>query len=195
MQITAIVMASGYSRRMGENKLLLKYKNKTFIQHTLDKVKKCNFYSKIVVARDKAIIELAESLDFKTVKNEWADKGQSEAIKLGLNNSPISDGYMFFTSDQPLLDIETIELLMDTFHKNNNSIIVPRFMGRKGSPVIFSSKFLKELIQLQGDTGGKKVINAHRESIVFVEVKRDEVLMDVDTWEDYHRLNTFHENS
>lgn len=190
MKITAIVMASGYARRMGENKLLLKYKGKTFIQHTLDKVKKCNFYSKIVVARDKAIIELAESLDFKTVKNEWADKGQSEAIKLGLNNSPVSDGYMFFTSDQPLLDIETIELLMDAFYKNNNSIIVPRFMGRKGSPVVFSSKFFKELIQLQGDTGGKKVINDHRESIIFVEVKREEVLMDVDTWEDYYMLKT-----
>lgn len=190
MKITAIVMASGYARRMGENKLLLKYKGKTFIQHTLDKVKKCNFYSKIVVARDKAIIELAESLDFKTVKNEWADKGQSEALKLGLNNSPVSDGYMFFTSDQPLLDIETIELLMDAFYKNNNSIIVPRFMGRKGSPVVFSSEFFKELIQLQGDTGGKKVINDHRESIIFVEVKREEVLMDVDTWEDYYMLKT-----
>ncbi|MFT8315341.1 MAG: molybdenum cofactor cytidylyltransferase [Clostridium sp.] len=190
MKITAIVMASGYARRMGENKLLLKYKGKTFIQHTLDKVKKCNFYSKIVVARDKAIIELAESLDFKTVKNEWADKGQSEAIKLGLNNSPVSDGYMFFTSDQPLLDIETIELLMDAFYKNSNSIIVPRFMGRKGSPVVFSSKFFKELIQLQGDTGGKKVINDHRESIIFVDVKREEVLMDVDTWEDYYMLKT-----
>lgn len=194
MKITAIIMASGYARRMGENKLLLKYKDKTFIQHTLDKVKKCNFYSKIVVARDKAIIELAESLDFKTVKNKWADKGQSEAIKLGLNNSPISNGYMFFTSDQPLLDVETIELLMDTFHKNNDSIIVPRFMERKGSPVIFPSKFLKELMQLQEDTGGKKVINAHRESIVFVEVEREEVLMDVDTWEDYYSLNRFDEN-
>ncbi|AGK95487.1 molybdenum cofactor cytidylyltransferase [Clostridium pasteurianum] len=194
MKITAIIMASGYSRRMGENKLLLKCKDKTFIQHTLDKVKKCDFYSRIIVARDKAIVELAESLDFKTVKNKRADKGQSEAIKLGLNNSPISDGYMFFTSDQPLLDIETIELLMDTFNKNNNSIIVPRFKGRKGSPVIFSSKFLKELTQLQGDTGGKKIINAHKESIIFVEVKKEEVLMDVDTWEDYYDLNRFGKN-
>lgn len=188
MNITAIIMASGYARRMGENKLLLDYKGKPFVQHTMEKVTKFNFYSRVIVARDEAIFRLAEALDFKAIKNHYADKGQSESIKLGLSNSPSSDGYMFFTADQPLLDFETIKLLADTFENNNNSIIIPRFKDRRGSPVIFPFRFVDELKELQGDTGGKHVINNHKESIVFVEVSREDVLVDVDTWEDYKHL-------
>ena len=188
MNITAIVMASGYSRRMGENKLLLTYKGKTFVQHTIEIVGKCDFYSRIIVARDENILRLAQDLSFKAIKNQYATRGQSESIKLGLNNSPVSDGYMFFTADQPLLDVETIKLLVDAFEKNKNCITIPKFRDRRGSPVIFPAKFLKELKELQGDTGGKQVINNHRDAIMFVEVNREEVLVDVDTWEEYNHL-------
>lgn len=188
MNITAIVMASGYGRRMGRNKLLLKYKNKTFIENILEKIKLCKFYSTIIIARDEKILRLAEALEFKTVNNKQPYKGQSESIKLGLNSSPSSDGYMFFTADQPLLDIETIDLLINTFNENKYSIIIPRFKERRGSPVIFPYKFLGELQKLEGDTGGKIVIDKHKDSIMFVDVKKEKVLMDIDTWEDYCNL-------
>lgn len=188
MNITAIIMASGYSKRMGKDKLFLSYKNKTFIEHIIDKVKNCNFYSSIIVAKDDKVINLAEHMGIKAVKNEQAYKGQSEAIKLGIMNSPDSDGYMFFTADQPLLDINTIQFLMNSFNKNSNCIIIPSYKGRRGSPVIFSSRFLKELKELQGDVGGKKVIDKNKNSLVFVNVKKEEVLMDIDNIEDYGKL-------
>ncbi|AJA46424.1 molybdenum hydroxylase accessory protein, YgfJ family [Clostridium pasteurianum DSM 525 = ATCC 6013] len=188
MNITAIIMASGYGRRMGRNKLLLKYKNKTFMEHILENIRKCDFYSRVIVARDEGILGLAESLGFKAIENEQAFKGQSESIKLGINNSPKSDGYMFFTADQPLLDIETIEILMKTFNENKYSIIIPKFRERRGSPVIFASRFLKELQELQGDVGGKKVIDNNKEAVVFAEITREEVLFDIDTYEDYCKL-------
>lgn len=188
MNITAIIMASGYARRMGENKLLLTYKGKTFIQHTMEIVQNCNFFSRIIVARQESVLILAKNLGFKGVKNKNSNKGQSESIKLGIDNAPISDGYMFFTVDQPLLDSETINFLLDTFQENSRSIIIPKFHERRGSPVVFPFKFLQELKELQGDTGGKQVINNHKEDIVFAEVSKGEVLIDIDTLEDYYNL-------
>ena len=49
--ISAIIMASGFSRRMGENKLLMKYNNKFLIEYTLDVISKCNFKDKLIVGR------------------------------------------------------------------------------------------------------------------------------------------------
>ena len=80
--ISAIIMASGFSKRMGENKLLMKYNNKFLIEYTLDVISKCSFNDKIIVTQYKRIKEIGEKLNFKVVINEHANKGQSESIKL-----------------------------------------------------------------------------------------------------------------
>ena len=107
--ISAIIMASGFSRRMGENKLLMKYNNKFLIQYTLDTISKCNFEDKVVVTQYEKVKEIGENLNFKVVINEHSNKGQSESIKLGIKNCKESEGYMFFVGDQPLLEGKDIE--------------------------------------------------------------------------------------
>lgn len=186
--INAIIMASGNGRRMGKDKLMLPYRYKTLVQHTIEKVMACDFYSSVIVAKDENIKDLAEAYGLRVIKNSNASFGQSESIRLGIENSPKAEGYMFFTADQPLLDIETISLLKNTFEENNESIIVPIFKGEKGSPVIFSHLFLHELKSLQGDVGGRVVINNNINKVKFVEVRDKKILFDVDTQEDYERL-------
>ena len=111
--ISAIIMASGFSSRMGENKLLMKYNNKFLIQYTLDTISKCNFEDKVVVTQYEKVKEIGENLNFKVVINEHANKGQSESIKLGIENCKVSEGYMFFVGDQPLLEGKDIEKLIE----------------------------------------------------------------------------------
>ena len=48
-KITAVVMCSGLSRRMGENKLFIPFNGKKMYQHTLDTVIKSGFYRVNVV--------------------------------------------------------------------------------------------------------------------------------------------------
>lgn len=186
--INCVIMASGYGRRMGKNKLLLPYKDKTLVEHIIEKVNYCDFYTRVIVARDERILNLAINSGLKAVKNNNANIGQSQSIKLGINNLPKADGYMFFTADQPLLDIETIKVLMNTFEKSNKSIIVPRVNNRNGSPVIFPLRLIYELKTLQGDNCGRQVINNHIEDVIFVYVRNEYLLMDVDTWEDYKKI-------
>ena len=84
--ISAIIMASGFSRRMGENKLLMKYNNKFLIEYTLDVISKCNFKDKLIVTQYEKRKEIGENLDFKVVKNKYPNRGISESIKLGIKN-------------------------------------------------------------------------------------------------------------
>lgn len=186
--INCIVMASGYGSRIGTNKLLLKYGDKKLIEHVMDKILQIDFYSRVVVAKDKEVLDIACKRGFKVVENRKSILGQSESIKLGIENSPGAKGYMFFTGDQPLLTRLTIERMMATFKKNPQSIIIPRYRDRNGSPVIFSSIFIDELKTLEGDKGGREIIKRNKENLIFVEVENEYELMDIDTWEDYEKL-------
>lgn len=186
--ISAIILASGYSRRMGANKLLLKYKGKTLVQRTIDTIQKCGFSEVIVVAREQEIIEIGNKNDIKVIKNENADKGISESIKLGVVHAEETEGYMFFTADQPFLDMDTVKGLIQKFIENPDYIIVPRCEGRRGNPVIFPHRLKEDFLQLQGDVGGKVIINKYLNKVKFLEIQDSTRLFDIDTNENYEYI-------
>ncbi len=171
---------------MGQNKLLMNYKNKPIIQHTLETINKCNLQEKILVTKYKQIETIGKKLGYKVVTNENPQKGQSESIKLGLLHSKESEGYIFFVGDQPLLKEETINKLINTFKEYKTYIIIPRYEGKNGSPVIYPSIYKEELLKLQGDKGGKQIIKTSSK-IKYIEVDK-ESLLDIDTEKDYENL-------
>jgi molybdenum cofactor cytidylyltransferase len=186
--LSAIVMASGFSSRMGTNKLLLPYKGKAMIEHILDELPGCGFGSIILAAQDKTILDMGSARGIRSVHNMRASEGQSESIRLGIVNSPECSGYAFFTGDQPYMDSSTIKYLMKAFDETGDKIIIPICKGKRGTPVIFPSRFRQELLELSGDSGGRQVINRHSEDVRFVEIGDETLLWDIDTKEDYKKL-------
>ncbi len=184
----AVIMASGFSRRMGENKLLLEYKGKTFIENTADKVLECGFDKVILVTSHKEIGKIFESRvknskKFLIIINKNPDLGLSESIKTGLKELGECDACMFFTGDQPGLTLETIKMILAKAGKNK--IIIPKYSGKNGMPTVFGSDFFDELMKLQGDSGGKQIMNSNSESIEYVEISNSLEGFDIDTREDY----------
>ena len=171
--ISAIIMASGFSRRMGENKLLMKYNNKFLIEYTLDVI-----YEKIK--------EIGENLDFKVVKNKYPNRGISESIKLGIKNCEESEGYMFFVGDQPLLDKKDIEKLINVFNEDTSFIVIPKYKNRFGNPVIYPKKYKEDILNLEGDKGGKSIIKSS-DKIKYVDVCEN-TLFDIDNIDDFYNL-------
>lgn len=184
--ITAIIMASGYSKRMGtKDKLNLKYNGKTLIEMTIDTILNCDFKEIILVAREENILELGKQKRIKVIKNENADKGISESIKLGVSNAVTSKGYMFIAADQPFLDVDIVNQLISKFNKYPDSIIIPIFEKRRGNPVIFPYELKEEFLNLNGDIGGKMIIEKHKDKLKFIEVDKGIKLFDIDTKEEY----------
>ncbi|MDY4736959.1 molybdenum cofactor cytidylyltransferase [Terrisporobacter sp.] len=182
--ITAIVMASGFSKRMGLNKLLMKYNDKFLIEHTLEKISQCDFAEKIIVTQYEEIEKLTDN--FKVVINENAHKGQSESIKLGVKSSERCDGYMFFVADQPLINQKDIEKLIRVFRENKDFIVIPKYKEKRGNPVIYPSLYKEEILRLEGDKGGKSIIKSSNK-IKYVEVEED-TLFDIDNKDDFNKL-------
>ena len=188
MNISAIVMASGMSKRMNKDKLRMIINNIQIYGFVLELISKCSFYETVVVSKDDEILDTAVKYGFKGIKNTEYFLGQSRSIVKGIESLKDTDGYMFFVADQPFLSIDTVKLLCSVFEENPEKIIVPYCNEKRGNPVIFPTSLKEKLLVLEGDSGGKSVINNNEDKVIRVNINKKEEFMDIDTIEDYENV-------
>jgi len=183
--MTAIILAAGFSKRFGGNKLLAEINGKPIIFKVVETVQKCGFEEIILVSRSSHVKELFKDSDINVVINENAAQGISTSIKCGILNAESADSFMFFVADQPFIDEKTVKALMEAYKSKKGSIIVPLYNGVNGNPVIFAGAWKTELLKLTGDIGGRAIIKAHPDEVYFVKLDNGAAGIDIDTRDDY----------
>lgn len=187
--ISGIILASGFSSRMGEDKLLITIGRTTIIQRVIHAATAADLDEIILVYRRDALKRMGDKYRIKTVKNNHAATGQSAAVKTGVRAaSKNTQAYVFMVGDQPLLDPATINLIIGHHRGNPTHIILPTYRGKRGNPVLFPSVFRKQLLQISGDKGGITVINNAADQVKQVEIGDPHIGVDVDTLEDLNRI-------
>lgn len=187
--ISGIIMASGYSRRMGTDKLLLPVEGIPAVQRVLAAICGSAVDEVILVYHDEKIREIGEALGVKTIYNPSPELGQSQSIRIGLQTaSADSDGYMFFVGDQPFISSGIINRLIAAFTSTGAPAAVPLFNGRRGNPVLFSAALKDELLDLKGDAGGRVILDRLNEGIEWVNIEDERAGLDMDTLEDYRKI-------
>jgi len=94
--------------------------------------------------------------------------------------------------DQPFVHVELLKQLISTQQEKKVAIVASTYQGVHGTPVLFHHSIFGTLQQLQGDSGAKKILDIYAENMATVVFHGGE--MDIDTIEDYARLNKL-ENS
>jgi probable selenium-dependent hydroxylase accessory protein YqeC len=184
--ITAIIMASGFSRRMNTNKLVLPVNGIPCIERVIKAVCESDVDEIVLIYQKDDVKYIAEKYGLKTIYNDKAHLGQSEAVKLGvLCSNTASKGYMFFTGDQPFINKRVINKVVDNFEAGSYRIVVPTFEGKRGNPVIFSSLLKDELLKLEGDVGGRAVMEKYSSCVKLLAIDDKRSGLDMDTKEDY----------
>lgn len=188
--ISGIILASGHSKRMGKRqKLLLNIGNKPMLERVIQAVKASEIHEIILVYSDKKVKAMAEKYDLITVFNSNSRDGQSTSIREGIMAaSPDANGYMFFVGDQPFLQVDVINKLMEAFFQRKGLIIQPLYDDQRGNPVIFDKKYKDKLLNIMGDSGGKSVIAENMENVHFVSFDNPIFGKDIDTWEVYEEF-------
>ncbi len=92
---------------------------------------------------------------------------------------------MFLTGDQPRIDAAAINVLINAWQTHKENIIIPVYGGRRGSPVVFPARFREQLLALEGDTGGRAVIEQAPEMVHCVDMPDADAGIDIDTPEEY----------
>ncbi|NWG04988.1 MAG: molybdenum cofactor cytidylyltransferase [Syntrophaceae bacterium] len=188
LNISAILLGAGESKRMGVNKLSLSWGRTTILEHGIEILLNSEAKEVVVVLSPKIRMSrnLSQNPKLKIVINPLFRRGMSSSIRRGLQAiHPNHEGILIALGDQPYLKTRTINALIRAFHLGEKGIVVPSFRGQMGHPVIFHKKYIKELFNLQGDAGGRSIIVKHPEDVRRISVKSAGVVKDIDTWQDY----------
>lgn len=196
--ISAIVLAAGESKRMGQTKQLLEWQGKTILEHVLDILLESRVGEVILVLGHEAerIRQKVPDQKIKVVINSDYKEGMSTSIQKGLMAmDQKAEGFLVVLADQPGISKETLNRLIHGFEqaRPEKSIVLPIYRGARGHPVLLGMKYKKEALRLKGDVGCRQILADHPEDLLEVEVGSDAVLSDIDTPEDYrdHREGKF----
>jgi molybdenum cofactor cytidylyltransferase len=96
---------------------------------------------------------------------------------------------MFLVGDQPFLSMATINRLMSVFNTDKSRIVVPVYGTRRGNPVIFPSSLKQDLLLLEGDQGGRALMEKLQSRISLVPIPDEKEAMDVDSAEAYENVH------
>lgn len=186
--ITGIIFASGFSRRMGEDKLLLEIDGQTIIERVIKAASSSKLDKIILVYRKKEVEEIGNKYGIETIYNENADLGQSESMKLGIRLAGETEAYMFIVGDQPFLTEQLINKLVEGYKEGELPIVIPYFYGERSMPMIISSLYKNELLNVVGDKGGRDLVRNNPHKVKRVNIKDKRVLMDLDIPEDFKNI-------
>ena len=186
--IAGIILAAGMSKRFGRPKQLLKIGGEFIINRVVDAALKSLLDSVILVlghCHAEILPVLGDRIknpNLQMVINRDYKKGMSCSLRCGvLTVQSRSAAIMFLLGDQPLLDSETINLLIEQYRLSPKEICVPLCQGRRKNPTLFSSAYYDRLLTIEGDTGARAIIEGQPENVLFVEIGRPDCFQDVDT--------------
>ncbi|MFW5794945.1 MAG: nucleotidyltransferase family protein [Bacillota bacterium] len=179
--IDGIILAGGYSSRLGKNKMSIIYQDKPVIIHTILNMKSvCNQIYVITGHYHKQIKELIRNINgIRIVYNENYNLGMFTSVLAGVEM--INNDFFLIPGDYPLVSANIYNKLL----LGSKSIRVPSFNYKLGHPIFFKKKYKSLLLNTECDN-----LKAFRNQYDYeiVDVNDSAILFDIDTIEDVNRL-------
>ncbi|MGB9628448.1 MAG: molybdenum cofactor cytidylyltransferase [Thermodesulfobacteriota bacterium] len=191
IRVSAILLGAGESKRMGVDKLSLPWGRETVLEHCFKTLLQSDIREVVVVLseRNKNFKDRFQGNKVKVVVNPNPERGMSSSIKRGIKAiDPKSQGILIALGDQPFLKTRTINALIHAFSSKKGKIVVPSYEGTKGNPVLFDRCYREELLSLEGDVGGRSIVEKFSKNVRLLRTKSKGVVRDIDTWEDYKEI-------
>jgi len=203
-EITAILLAAGESRRMGQPKMLLPWGDTTVLGQVV------NMFSAglsqrtnrpmdpdneilVVTGGARSLVEaevarLADRFPLRIVYNpNYSLGGMLSSIQAGLLAlEPGTRATLIGLGDQPQVREETVRHICTAYVQTESPILIPSFQNRRGHPWLAARTLWPEILALPQPTSPRQFLDAHTGQIEYVAAD-ESILQDLDTPEDYNR--------
>lgn len=191
--LSAIILAAGFSSRMGELKALLPLGGRTVLAHCVALFRDCGIEDVVVVTGHRAdeVRAVAEAAGARVAFNPDYAEGMFGSIRTGVGQlAPNCPGFMLLPVDIPLLRHGTINLLARSFNETRAMLSYPVFAGRRGHPPLIHGACIPAILAERAPEGGLRSLLARIEAEQPAEVREVQVAdatihVDLDTPEDF----------
>jgi len=181
--IGAIILAAGKGERIGCPKWQLKWHGKTFLEMILLQLAPLNLTSVYCVLEQGTQIPQLASLQF--VMNHQTKDGMLSSIDCAVRlSSEAIQGYFIVPVDHPFVPSETYQVLKNAFLEYPNYVIRPSYNMHRGHPVLAPGYLMRQIVSADYAAGLKQYLNKHRAIYIDVPVQDENVLKNINRWED-----------
>ena len=196
-ELGVVILSAGASARMGRPKLLLPWNGTTVIGGILTQWRELGAGQIGIVLRpgDAALTAELDRLRFPKrdrIVNPQPERGMFSSIVCAANWSGWQKNihsWAIVLGDQPHLHTETLQTLLKLHAQNREGICQPMSGGCLAHPVILPSSTFDSL-KSSGATTLKDFLKLAAAPRVQIEVNDAGLLLDMDTPEDYKRLQS-----
>jgi molybdenum cofactor cytidylyltransferase len=199
--ISAIILAAGQSRRMGQPKMLLPWGNVSILEHVISVFARAGIEDILVVTGavreqiEEAVVKFGKEYPVRAIHNKNYSRGEMlSSLQCGLRAlaSParseargVTTAALVGLGDQPQVQESSVRLICKAFKETASTIVVPSFRMRRGHPWLVAQALWTELLEAQPPQSPRDFLNAHTNDIYYVNMDTSSILTDLDTPEDY----------
>lgn len=188
--LAALVLAAGYSRRMGAFKPLLPFGPTTVIERVLATVREAGIATIRVVVGWKAevLIPVLERRGVPWVRNERFAEGMYSSIRSGVQSLPPDvTAFFLLPADIPLVRSATLVRLASAWDERPRGILYPCHQGKRGHPPLIAATYIPEILAANPEGGLRELLAHHAGEARLVECVDPGILIDLDTPEEYQQ--------
>jgi molybdenum cofactor cytidylyltransferase len=186
--IWAVVLAAGASTRMGEPKaLLLAHEGGRFVDAVIATARAggCGGVVVAVGPPHGEAIRRALPPGVASAWNAQPERGMLSSVQAGVAALPAdATAALIWPVDIPFVAPATVQAILDV---RDGTIVVPTHNNKGGHPLRVPRRCFAEIAALDAERGLKALLEAHAGEVERLPVGDRNVLIDVDTPDDYAR--------
>jgi len=188
-EMAIVILAAGAGTRMGKIKQLLPGSKHSILEEAIEKVLKLKSPNVFVVlgAHYETIEPSIKHLPIHIIYHKAWQNGLGSSIAYGtkyiMECTKEVRAILYVLTDQPLVDEKYYNTLLNIYLKSKKGIVSSNYNSKPGVPAIFAKKYFKDLTELKGDVGAKKLMMENLQDLELLEEKPN--LLDIDSPEDY----------
>jgi len=189
--VAAIVLAAGFSERMGDFKPLMMLGGMTVLERVIRLFQSIGV-SRIHVVTGHRAAELTPLIDRwggRSVVNARYREGMYASVAAGVSSLEESVAAFFVLPvDIPLVRPATLRGLIRAFPDGRSAICHPTFQGRRGHPPLIGRHFRAAIMDGPENGGLKALLEGYDSEAIDVPVADEFILQDLDRPDDYQGL-------
>ena len=193
LRFSAVVLAAGLSSRMeGPNKLLLPVGGEPAVRRSVRAVLDSGVQEVVVVTghQGREVMKAVLDLPVTIQPNIRYEDGQMRSVAVGVAGlTRPTDAIMVCLGDMVLLTADDLRELMTVYRAHtDSSIVMPRYQGERGNPIVFATAYAPEVAAGRKLIGCRKLAEQYPDEAYFHDVTHDRYSTDLDTPADYARV-------